>query len=112
MLTSDIENYLSEISRVLKPSGRCLITFYKLNEEPENLMKMNRSVHNFKYKIDDNCFTASRTKSEGCIGFKEDYLFRLFAQNELQIVQPIQYGNWCERTNYLSSQDIIVAIKK
>ena len=33
MLPHDMENYLSEISRVLRNNGRCLITYYLLNEE-------------------------------------------------------------------------------
>ena len=33
MLPNDMENYLSEISRVLKNDGRCLITFLLINED-------------------------------------------------------------------------------
>ena len=32
MFAGDVENYLSEISRVLKPGGKCLITWFLLDE--------------------------------------------------------------------------------
>ncbi len=112
MVTLDVENYLSEISRVLKTGGRCLITFYIINEESEGLMRSGRSVHDLKHKIDDNCFTSKKDWAEACIGFNEVYLNKLFLKNGLKIIQPVQYGNWCERDDYLSSQDIVVAIKE
>jgi len=112
MVTLDVENYLSEISRVLKTGGKCLITFYILNEESERLMRSGRSVHDLKHKIDDNCFTSRKEIEEACIGYKEDYIKELFLENGLKIIQPVQYGNWCERDDYLSSQDIVVAIKE
>ncbi len=33
MLRADVEHYLDEIARVLKPGGRCFITYYLLNDE-------------------------------------------------------------------------------
>jgi len=36
MLPQDMENYFSEIARILKRNGRCLMTFFLLNEESVN----------------------------------------------------------------------------
>lgn len=57
MLPSDLENYLSEISRVLKTGGKCLITFFILNEESESLVRSGRSTLDFRYKI-EGCLTT------------------------------------------------------
>ena len=38
MLSADMENYLKQIARVLKPGGRCLITYFLLNPESAKLM--------------------------------------------------------------------------
>ncbi len=41
MQKDEIENYLKEISRVLKPSGQCLATFFTYNQETENFTASN-----------------------------------------------------------------------
>ena len=38
MLPTDLENYLSEVSRVLKINGRCLISFFLLNKESNSIL--------------------------------------------------------------------------
>lgn len=52
MLSEDLENYMSEISRVLKQHRRCLITFFLLNNESKRLINVGSSAVDFKYKID------------------------------------------------------------
>ena len=39
MLSAGVENYMSEISRVLKPHSRCLISFFLFNNESEKLIR-------------------------------------------------------------------------
>ena len=51
MLPLDMENYLSEISRVLKTGGRYLITFIILKSESEGLIRSGHSTLDFCYKI-------------------------------------------------------------
>lgn len=110
MLPTDMERYLSEISRVLKPGGSCLITFYLINDESEDLMKSGRSSMDFRYKIDD-CFSSNKKNPEAAIAYRESHIIELFNKYGLSISQPIHYGSWCERNNYLSWQDLIVARK-
>ena len=52
MLTEDMENYLSEIVRVLRKGGRCFITYFLLNPETIKLMKQNQSIFDFKLERD------------------------------------------------------------
>jgi hypothetical protein len=46
------------------------------------------------------------------IAFDETLIRELFAENNLEITKPIQYGSWSQRKDYLSSQDIVIAVKK
>ena len=110
MLPLDMENYLSEISRVLRTGGKCLITFFLLNEESENLIRAGRSVIDFRYRVDD-CLTINEKDPETAIAYREELVKRLFDKYKLRIIQPIYYGSWCKRDKFLSSQDLIVAIK-
>lgn len=111
MLPLDLENYLSEISRVLKQGGRCLITFFLLNEESENLIRSGRSTLDFKYKF-ERCLTIDCNNPESAIAYNEDFVKGLFGNYNLKIIEPIHYGSWCKRDTFLSYQDILVATKK
>lgn len=110
MLPSDVENYLREISRVLKLGGKCLITFFLLNEESIVLVRSGRSSLDFKYEI-EGCLTTNETTPESAIAYDEEFIKRLFDRLGLAIVQPINYGSWCERPKFLTYQDLIIAKK-
>lgn len=112
MHTHDVERYLSEISRVLKPGGRCMITFFLLNEESQGFINKGMATQKLTHQIDDVSFTKDKNVPESAIGFKEDYIKELYKLQNLNIIDPIQYGSWCGRENYLSYQDIIIAEKK
>ena len=110
MLPSDMENYLSEISRVLKAGGRCLITFFILNEESENLVRSGDSMLDFRYNI-NGCLTTNEKDPEAAVAYNEEFVMRLFKKYGLKIAQPIHYGSWCKRDNCLTYQDLIIATK-
>ena len=48
---------------------------------------------------------------EAAIGYEEDFIVALYDKNQLEIKQPIHYGSWCGRENFLSYQDLILAFK-
>jgi hypothetical protein len=102
---------MSEISRVLKPGGRCLITFFILNEESVSLVHSGRSELNFKYQL-NGCVTIDKHTPEEAIAYEEEAVRRLFDQNGLVISQPIYYGSWCNRDKFFTYQDLIVAEKR
>lgn len=110
MLPGDLENYLSEISRVMKPRGKCLITFFVLNRDSESLVQTGRGSQPFKYKL-DGCLTVDETSPEVSIAYKEETIEQLFRKYNLTINRPIQYGSWCGRDSFLSYQDLIIATK-
>ena len=111
MLPCDLENYLSEISRVLKPSETCLISFFLLNEESERLIRAGRSTLDFKYQI-EGCLTTDNNNPEAVIAYKQEIVESLFQKYDLKIIPPVRYGSWCERDAFLSYQDLIVATKE
>lgn len=111
MIAAEVENYLREIARVLAPGGRCLISFFLLNEESLRLIEACRSTIELRHQ-DGPARMVSREKPEIAIGFEEDYILALYRQFGLELGKPIYYGSWCDRAKYLSYQDLIVAIKK
>ena len=65
---------------------------------------------NFKYRRRHGR-TLNRYCPEIALAYDETYVQSLYAQHELKILEPIHYGAWCGRETYLSSQDIVIAVK-
>jgi len=74
MLAADLENYVGELSRVLKSGGRCLITFFLLNEDSRALIRAGRSTLDFKYERADGCLTTVEDDPEAAIAYEEKYI--------------------------------------
>lgn len=109
LLPADMENYLSETARVLKPGGRCLITYMLLNHESLSLIEAGKSRLEMRFK-EDGYYTTDRRTPENAVGYEESRLRELHDAFGLEIVEPIHYGSWCGRDG-LDSQDIVVARK-
>jgi len=110
MLPPDIERYTGEISRVLKPNGKCMITFFLLNDESTRLIRSGNSKLDFRYEI-DGCLTTDKDTPEDALAYDEKFITNLFDKHGLPIAQPILYGFWCGREKFFTYQDLIVATK-
>lgn len=111
MFPADLENYLTEIGRVMKPGGHCLITFFLLNEESMAGIEGGRSALRFA-KHSPDYYTTDPADPEAAIGLDEPYVHSIFRARGLVIGESIRYGSWCGRKEYLSFQDIVVAMKR
>jgi ubiquinone/menaquinone biosynthesis C-methylase UbiE len=113
MLYQDVENYLREIHRVLKKNGRCLITFFLLNDESRNFIQKGKSILDFKYTLKDKkeYLTINRDAPEAAVCFEEKLVRDLYHRMKLEIKEPIFYGSWCGREHFLTCQDIVIACK-
>jgi ubiquinone/menaquinone biosynthesis C-methylase UbiE len=107
MKPESVRHYLHEVRRVLKCSGRCMITAFLLNEESEGLIDAGRGslalTHDLGgYKVLDRMFP------ETAVGFPQNELQLWLRQAGLSLQIPIQFGSWCGRQQYLSYQDILI----
>ena len=110
MLPREVKNYLSEIARVLRPGGRCLITWFLLNPESRELIKKGRSELEFRYSV-EGCLSTNARIHDEAIAYEEDYALKLYVQQQLTLYHTVKYGSWCGRPDYLSFQDICIAQK-
>jgi SAM-dependent methyltransferase len=110
ILPDDLENYLSEISRVLAKGGRCLISYFLLNEESLSHIEAGYSTLDFKYVFDKYSVISSDVPEEA-IAFDESWITGQYGKRGLQVMR-LDYGSWCGRRNYLSYQDLILAVKE
>jgi len=58
------------------------------------------------------CWFHNPGKPEMAIGYEEDFVLSLYARYNLEITNPIQYGSWCGRGEFLSYQDLVLAFKR
>ena len=108
MLPADMEHYFSEIARVSKPGARCLITFFLLNEESTALIDKKMGTYNFEHRA-AAYRTIDKETPENAVAYDEMFVRGLYEKYGLKVREPIRYGSWCGRKDFLSFQDIVVA---
>jgi len=109
MLPDDLENYLSEVARMLEVGGRCLISYFLLNEESLRHVEAGEGTLDLKYKF-DNYRVISEEVPEDAIAFEESWVRSRYEKLGLKVVR-LNYGSWCGRASYVSYQDLVLAIK-
>lgn len=111
MFFADVSRYLGEVSRLLnESSGRCLISYFILNEETRRHIAAGESALTFSY-AQNGCYIERKSQPEDAVAFAEDDLRELYAQHGLRIAE-IYRGSWCGRNDFLSYQDLILAEKR
>jgi ubiquinone/menaquinone biosynthesis C-methylase UbiE len=110
LLPQDMENYLSEIARVLKQGGRCLITYFLITPDSLKCIEEKASSFTFRYEL-QGCRVENKDVPEIAIAYDESVIRQLYEKHRLSISRPINYGSWCGRENGLSYQDIVIASK-
>jgi ubiquinone/menaquinone biosynthesis C-methylase UbiE len=110
MYTPDMENYLKEIARVLKPGGKCFITYFLINKDSEQLIADGKSSQNLIHDI-GGCITSNLANPEEANGFREKHIIQIYQNYGLKISEPIKYGSWCGRESFTDYQDIVIASK-
>jgi len=113
MLPDDMENYLREVARVLRPDGKCLVTYFLLNEESRRLISEHKSSMSFEHRIGEHCYSEYSEIPEQAIAYDQSRVRALYDSSHLTIQDPIYFGNWCEREKTLLGefQDIVVATR-
>ena len=110
MMIEELERYLMEISRVLKPGGRSLITYFLLNAESRSLLEAHKSSLDFAHPIPSG-LTIDRFNPDRASAHDEAVVCDLYRRQGLSVYGPVRYGSWCGRKQYLSYQDIVIAVK-
>lgn len=112
MLPPDVRHYLREVARVLAPGGRCLVTYFLLNEESLRLMEAGGAApeRRFRHEL-KGCRVVKPEAPEAAVAYDEEDVRGMYEEVGLSIVEPVYYGGWSGRPDALHNQDVVVARK-
>ncbi|MGL6076961.1 MAG: class I SAM-dependent methyltransferase [Fimbriiglobus sp.] len=121
MLPHDLQHYLCEISRVLKPNGRCVMTFFVHDSETARLIRDGKSTFQLPCRngspqltIGDEPTlgeyrTETITEPERVVAYEREGLLDRLKQSGIR-VDEIVPGSWSGREGP-GFQDILVTTK-
>jgi SAM-dependent methyltransferase len=102
MRPPEVSNYLSEVARLLKSDGRCLATFFLLNDQQAALpndLAFNYGEGEWRY--------VHEHSPESAVAYDESFVMQLLEKYGL-LVEKKMYGRWSGRDDGLSYQDILI----
>lgn len=102
----EVDRCLSEIERLLKPNGRCLASFFLLNDEQRTLAAEAKNAFAFNYGNDHWRYVYEHSP-ESASAYDENYVLELLDKHGLELSKPIHYGTWSGRKDGLSFQDLL-----
>ena len=110
MQIDEIQNYFSEIQKVLKPNGIAFSTFFLYDDTTEKLTSLNKGFH-FSNKKEGYSLMSDKVKSAN-IAIHKDKLKAMLEFENLTLVKVID-GFWKgSRENKIEYQDIVIFKKK
>jgi len=110
MIPKEIEQYLSEIHRVLRPGGRCLISYFLLNSESLQLIAAGKNKQPLEHRYGD-CLVENAGIPELAIAHPEPWVRQRYDGIGFD-VKRIGYGSWSGRGDFMSYQDLVLAAKR
>jgi SAM-dependent methyltransferase len=110
MLPSAVEHYMGEISRVLRPGGICIASYFLLNDDSGPAVDAGRSFMSFRVKEPSGlCRLHDPTNPEAAVALDESFVRRLYDDAGLRI-QDVRRGRWWSGQS--DDQDVVKAIRE
>lgn len=95
MLPAEVDRYLSELRRTLKPSGRIFATCFLLNDESARLIEEGRSYYGFPHEY-GLARVEDPNSPQAAVAYPETWVREQSALHGLT-VESFHSGYWCGR---------------
>jgi SAM-dependent methyltransferase len=104
-----VDHYFAETSRVLRPGGMCLNTFFVIDEFAADAMRTGHADRQY-VSLGAGVFVADPDNPNFGIGFTPGVIASLHEKHALTIVPPMRFGDWTgRRVDSYVYQDVVVA---
>ena len=111
MMPDDVDNYLSEIARVLKSGGACIATFFMIDEAAEKQIKAGLTGEfKFQHRYEGYALFDKKVK-EANIAFEKNNLQQLIERHGLSIAAT-ELGTWSDHTRQTTQFQDLIVLKK
>jgi len=93
----EVVHYLSEIARVLKPTGLAYVTFLLYSEEIVAASRKNDLTPyglRFEHKYGDGCYINNLQYPTGGVAYTDDAMKRMIERSGLRLTRPYLKGWW------------------
>jgi SAM-dependent methyltransferase len=107
MRPAGVQRYLGEVRRVLRPGGKCLFTFFILDDASRSRIASGDAQFRFEHE-GEGYWSIDSYMPERAIAYDETDVRSMVANAGLNIVEPIHHGLWSGRGAGLNGQDIVV----
>jgi ubiquinone/menaquinone biosynthesis C-methylase UbiE len=112
MQPAEVQHYLNEIKRVLKPGGHCLSTFFILEENTPEILNRNPQLMQFKFEYDTYYLHDNKVKDAN-IAFKA-FAIKNMAQQSHLMIKLLNHGWWkgSDKSQSLNYQDLVIFVSQ
>ena len=110
LLPEDAAHYLAELARVLRPGGRCLATFFLLNDESNRRIDAGQACFAFA-PAKGPVRVSNPLVPEACVALDETFILDQASRYGFEPQPAIHYGSWSGRDEWFDSQDIMLLRK-
>jgi len=109
MMPAEVEHYINEIGRVMKPGATSLMSFFIVNCESEDLM-IKKPTH-MNFPINKGFYRLHSAQVDTAnVAYDEEWLLEKLGNAGLKM-ETIKYGQWCGRANFFDYQDLLICSK-
>jgi SAM-dependent methyltransferase len=108
----EVDNYLAEITRVLRPGGRSYITWFLLDDESRPALHGEQPHPLFQVDHGDY-WVRSHDNPAAAVAFEETWVREAYERAGMRILEPIHHGGWSGRPGRFDQrQDVVVAERR
>jgi SAM-dependent methyltransferase len=108
MMPADVEHYVHEVARLLAPEGRCIASYFLLNDETRPGVDAGLSFMSFGVDHASGvCRLHDKFVPEAAVAFEETFVRRILQQAGLRI-ESVRRGRWWNGERH--DQDVLTIV--
>ena len=109
VLPDGVEQYVREISRVLRPGGTCVASYFLLNDESRIGVNAGRSFMSFPFEHESGlCLLHDAAKREAAVALEEAFVRNIYERTHL-LIRDVRRGHWW--SGLADDQDVVTAVR-